>query len=145
MRAITLILVFVLLATPVSAGTKVCTTGMVTLGLCRSTANVAICLDVSTVDPDTTGPLLAPSVLVLDAFTVLENWQSPAPCSSEMVGSGICTVGQVGALVPITRVQFTDMKIRQFVLRKVRQYLKQQQITAAQVAADAASDPDIGN
>jgi hypothetical protein len=145
MRSLSLVVLLILLASPALAGTKACTATMVSLGICRSTANVAICLDASTVDPDAGGPLLAPSALVLDAFTTLENYQTPAPCSSEMVGSGICTIGQIGTLVPITRIQFTDMKVRQFVLATVRRYLKAQGVTAAQVAADSASDPDIGN
>ena len=134
----------ILLASPALAGTKACTAAMVTAGICRATSDVAVCVSVSTVDPDTTGPLLAPSALVLDAFTFFDNYQTPAPCSLEMVGSLICTSGQIGALVPITRVQFTDMKVRQFVLGTVRRYLKQQQVAAAQVSADAAADPDIG-
>jgi hypothetical protein len=146
MRILNLLAFLLLLvASPALAGTKACTAAMVTAGICRTTADVAVCVSVSTVDPDTAGPLLAPSALVLDAFTSLENWQTPAPCSPEMVGSGICTSGQIGTLVPITRVQFTDMKVRQFVLGTVRRYLKAQGVTAAQVAADLASDPDIGN
>lgn len=134
----------IFLSFPSFAGTRACNAAMVTAGICRSTSDVAVCVSVSAVDPDVTGPLLAPSALVLDAFTSLENYQTPAPCSPEMVGSGICTSGQIGTLVPITRVQFTDMKVRQFVLGTVRRYLKQQQVTAAQVSADAAADPDIG-
>jgi len=117
---------------------------MVTLGICRATSDVAICVAASTIDPDNTGPILAPSALVVEAFALLENWQSPTPCTSEMVGSAICTAGQIGTLVPITKAQFVDMRVRQFILQKVRLYLKQQQVTAAQVAADAAADPDIG-
>lgn len=135
----------IFLSSPSFAGTRTCNAAMVTAGICRTTSDVAVCVSVGTVDPDAAGPLLAPSVLVLDAFTFFDNYQTPAPCSPEMVGSGICTSGQIGTLVPVTRVQFTDMKIRQFVLLTVRRYLKQQQVTAAQVSADTATDPDIGN
>lgn len=144
MRVLIASLVLVLFAVPAFAGTRACNAAMVTAGICRATSDVAVCVAVSTIDPDTTGPLLAPSVLVLDAFTTLGNYQSPTPCSAEMVGSNICTAGQIGTLVLITRAQFVDMQVRQFVLSTVRRYLKQQQVAAAQVSADAASDPDIG-
>lgn len=138
--------VLVAFAAPSSAGTRSCTSAMVSpLNICRTTTDVAYCLAIGTVDPDAGGPLQAPSALVADAFATLDNWQTPAACTAEMVTAGICTSGQVGTLVPITKAQFADLRVRAFIMGKIRTYLKQQQITAAAAAADAAADPDIGN
>lgn len=127
-----------------SAGTRSCTTSRVTLNICRSTSDVAYCLAIGTADPDGAGPLQAPSALVADAFASLGNWQSPAPCTAEMVAASICSSGQIGTSVAITKAQFADLQVRGFVMGTVRRYLKQQQIAAAQAAADAAADPDLG-
>lgn len=134
-----------LCALAAEAGTRSCTSSMVSLGICRTTTDVAYCLAIGTVDPDGAGAQLAPSALVADAFASLNNWQSPSACTSEMVVAGVCSAGQIGALVPITKAQFADLQIRAYVMGTVRRYRKQQQVTAAQAAADAASDPDIGN
>lgn len=128
----------------VVAGTRSCTSGMVTLGICRATSDVAYCLPISTLDPDGAGAQQAPSTLVADAFASTYNWQTPAACTSDMVTAGICTNPQLGTLVPITKAQFGDLQVRAFVMRTIRQYLKNQQVLAAQAAADQASDPDIG-
>ena len=144
-KAATSCVISIFLCSPCFAGTRSCTSAMVNLGICRTTADVALCLAVGTVDPDAGGPLLPPSTIIAEAFAALDNWQSPAPCSSEMVVAGICSAGQVSTLVPVTKAQFVDLRVRAFVLEKIRRYLKQQGVTAAQVAADAAADPDIGN
>lgn len=134
-----------LFAVPGSAGTRSCTAGMLTLNICRATSDVVYCLPISTVDPDAGGSLQAPSALVADAFASIGNWQSPAACTAQMVSASICSQGQLGSLVPITKVQFADLQVRAFVMSTVRRYLAQQQLNAAQAAADSAADPDIGN
>lgn len=138
-------LILVLASVAAFAGTRSCTTSMVTLNICRSTSDVAYCLAIGTVDPDGAGPQQAPSALVADAFASLGNWQSPAPCTAEMVTAGICSAGQIGTSVAITKAQFADLQVRGYVMGIVRRYLKQQQVVAAQAAADAAADPDMGN
>ena len=143
-KSVVILCVLVFSATFLHAGTRSCTAGMVTLNICRSTSDVAYTLSIGTADPDGAGPQLAPSVLVGDAFASLYNWQTPSACTPEMVSVGICTSGQIGTLVAITKAQFADLRIRAFIVETVRRYQKQQQVTAAQVAADAASDPDIG-
>lgn len=138
-----LFLLFMLMS-PAWAGTRSCTTAMVNLNICRTTADVAYCLAIGTADPDGAGPLQAPSTLVADAFASLGNWQSPAPCTAEIVAAGICSSGQIGTSVAITKAQFADLQIRDYVMTTVRRYLKQQKMAAAQAAADAAVDPDFG-
>lgn len=145
--AFIIILTTLMVAFPssLSAGTRSCTSGMVTLNICRSTSDVAYTLAIGTVDPDGAGPQVAPSTLIPDAFASLYNWQSPAACTQDMVTAGICASSQLGVLVPITKAQFADLQVRAFIVSTIRRYLKQQQVTAAQVAADAAADPDLGN
>jgi hypothetical protein len=138
------LVVLVIAPVLVFAGTRGCTSGMVTLGICRTTADVAYSLAIGTVDPDGAGPLQAPHLLLADAFASLYNWQSPAACTTEMVSAGICTVGQIGALVAITKAQFADLQVRAYVLSVLRRYRRQQQITAAESAADAEANPDLG-
>lgn len=134
-----------MMAAPTLAGTRSCTSGMVTLNICRTTTDVAYCLPFGTVDPDGSGPLVAPSQLVLDAFATTGNYQSPAACTGEMVTAGICTSGQLGTQVAITKVQFTDLQIRAYVLSVVRRYRVQQAVAAAQTSVEAVADPDVGN
>lgn len=144
--AIALILVALLGgAGSLSAGTRSCTSAMVSpLGICRTTTDLAYCLAIGTVDPDAAGPLQAPHLLLSDAFAGVYNWQSPAACSVEMVAAGICTGGQIGALVAISKAQFADLQVRAFVLSVLRRYRRQQQIATAASAADAEADPDLG-
>jgi hypothetical protein len=146
MKQRVIVLIFVVLFVPLFtfAGTRNCTSGMVTLGICRATSDVAYCLPISTLDPDGAGAQQSPSSLVADAFASTYNWQTPTACVQEMVTAGICNAGQLGTLVPITKAQFGDLQVRAFVMRTVRQYLRNQQVLAAQAAADQASDPDIG-
>lgn len=132
------------ISSPIFAGTRSCTSQMVTLNICRSTSDVAYCLAVGTVDPDGAGPLLPPSTTLADAFATTYNWQTPAPCSSNMVSAGICTSGQIGALVPITKAQFADLQVRAFIKDVMRRYLKQKALETAAAASDAQADPDIG-
>lgn len=134
-----------LISNVVSAGTRSCTTSMVTLNICRSTSDVAYCLPIGTVDPDGAGPLLPPSTNLADAFASIYNWQTPTPCTSVMVSAGICTAPQLGTLVPITKAQFADIQVRAYVLDVMKRYNKQKAIDAAATSADAVADPDIGN
>lgn len=127
-----------------SAGTRSCTSSMVSLGICRSTSDVAYCLPIGTSDPDGAGPLLPPSTTVADAFASLYNWQSPAPCTADMVAAGICTSGQIGTSVAVTKAQFADMQVRSYVRDVVRRYLKQQALAAAAASSDSQADPDLG-
>lgn len=129
---------------PASAGTRSCTSGMVTLNICRSTTDVAYCLAIGTVDPDAAGPLLAPSATIADAFAALYGWQTPAPCTQDMVAAGICSSGQIGVAVPVTKAQFADLQVRGFIRDTVRRYLRQQAIAAAAASSDAIADPDLG-
>lgn len=129
----------------VLAGTRSCTSSMVTLNICRSTADVAYCLAIGTADPDGSGPLLPPSTTIADAFAALYNYQSPAVCTQDMVAAGICTAPQIGTLVSITKAQFADLQVRSFVRDTVRRYLKQQALAATAASSDAQADPDIGN
>lgn len=133
-----------LCAVPASAGTRSCTSTMVSLNICRSTADVAYCLAIGTVDPDAGGPLVAPSTEVLDAFASQYGWASPALCTQDMVTAGICTSGQLGASVTVTKAQFADMQVRFFVRDVVRRHRRSQAINSAAVAADALADPDLG-
>lgn len=144
-RAGLLIAAFLLLIpATLTAGTRSCTAGMVTLGICRTTADVAYCLPIGTVDPDGGGPLLAPSATIADAFASLYNWQSPAPCTQDMISAGICSSGQIGTLVAVTRAQFADMQVKLFIRDTMRRYLKQQAVSSAAASSDALADPDLG-
>lgn len=146
MRALlTLAILALLMPVAAVAGTRSCTSQMVTLNICRSTSDVAYCLPIGTADPDGAGPLLAPSATLADAFAALYNWQTPAACTADMVSAGICTTPQIGSLVAITKAQFADLQVRAFVRDVMRRYLKQKGVDAAAAAADAAADPDIGN
>lgn len=133
-----------LMALPSWAGTRACTNAFVTASLCRATSDVLYSLPISTVDPDGAGALQAPSALIADAFAALGNWQSPTPCTSSMVGAGICTSLQLGQSVAVTKAQFVDLQVRQFVLETVRRYRVQQAAAAASSAAGSTSDPDVG-
>lgn len=132
------------LAAPLSAGTRSCTSAMVSLNICRSTTDVAYCLAIGTVDPDAAGPRLPPSTTVADAFAAIYGWQSPALCVQDMVAAGICTPGQLGTSVTVTKGQFADMQVRSFVRDTVRRYLLQQAVAAAAASSNAVADPDLG-
>ena len=134
-----------LAASPVLGGTRSCTAGMVTLGICRTTADVAYCLPIGTVDPDGAGPLAAPSQLILDAFATVGNYQSPSACTAEMVTAGICTGPQVGTLVTVTKAQFADLMVRRYILEVIKRYRTKLNLDAAQASSDAEAAPDIGN
>jgi hypothetical protein len=136
---------FIIAAAPLSAGTRSCTSSMVSLNICRTTSDVAYCLPIGTTDPDGAGPRLAPSTLLADAFAWAGNWQTPAACSPEMVDAGVCTVGQLGTLVPITKAQFADLQVRAFVMQTLDRYKDHQKHAAAQAEADAEPAPDVGN
>lgn len=138
------ILLAIAVAAPASAITRSCTAGMVTLGLCRSTGDAVSCVSANTADPDAAGPRLAPSVLILDAFANLDNWQPTAACEASMVPVGICTTPQIGTFVPVTRVQFLDWRLRLFFLDKIATY--QARLRDAAKAAEGAAEPlpDIG-
>lgn len=139
------IVLLLLTAGALLAGTRSCTTSMVTLNICRSTNDVAYCLPISTIDPDAGGPLVPPSSLIPDAFAAVYNYQSPTACTAEMVAAGICTSGQLGTQVAITKAQFSDLQVRAFVLSVVRRYRVQQAVAAAQSSAQSTADPDLGN
>jgi len=144
--AIITVVLLTLLVTPSAfAVTRSCTAGMVTLNICRSTSDVAYCLAIGTSDPDGIGPLLAPSQLLQDAFAVVGNYQTPAACTSEMVTGGVCSSGQIGTLVAITKAQFADIAVRRYVMETIRRYRAKLVLDAAQVATDTESAPDIGN
>ena len=145
MKRILVVVGVIIISSPLYAGTRSCTTSMVTLNICRSTADVAYCLAIGTVDPDASGPLLPPSTTIADAFALLYNYQSTAACTQDMVAAGICTSGQLGTSVAVTKAQFADLQVRMFIKNTMRRYLKQQSIDAAAIAADAQADPDIGN
>lgn len=138
------LLLAVVFAAPATSGTRSCTSSMVSLNICRSTADVAYCLAIGTVDPDAGGPLLPPSTTLADAFATIYNWQTPSPCTADMVAAGICNAGQIGTSVPITKAQFADLQVRNYVKEVMRRYLRQKAIEAAAVSAEAQADPDIG-
>ena len=121
---------------PASAGTRPCTTALVTAGICRSTTDILYTLSISSA--------AAPQVQA--AISGLYGYQTPTPCTTDMVAVGVCTVGQLGAPVAITRAQFVDVTIRSWLLRSVviRWNLQVAQ-DAATASALAAADPDIGN
>lgn len=143
-KILAMIVFLSLFSSSLSAGTRSCTSSMVSLNICRSTSDVAYCLAIGTVDPDAGGPLLPPSTTIADAFASLYNWQNPAACTQDMVAAGICSSGQIGTLVPITKAQFADLQVRSFVKDVMRRYLKKLAIDAAAVSADSTADPDIG-
>lgn len=133
------------LATPSFAITRGCTSSMVTLGICRATTDAAICLAVSTVDPDGAGSRLAPSALALDAFAALYGWAASMTCTQEMVDATICVSGQLGTAVAVTKTQFADMIVRRWVLAQLKAYRQQQEHAAAQAVVDTEAAPDVGN
>lgn len=143
-RSLEAFLILALIALPASAGTRSCTSSMVSLNICRTTSDVAYCLAIGTVDPDAGGPLLPPSTTLADAFATVYNWQTPAPCNVDMIAAGICSAGQTGTLVPITKAQFADLQVRAYVREVMRRYLRQRAIEAAAISADTQPDPDIG-
>lgn len=143
-RSILISISLLFLAVPSLAGTRSCTSSMVSLNICRTTSDVAYCLAIGTVDPDAGGPLLPPSTTLADAFATIYNWQTPAPCNADMIAAGICSAGQTGTLVPITKAQFADLQVRAYVREVMRRYLRQKAIEAAAISADAQADPDIG-
>lgn len=132
-------------APPVIAGTRSCTASMVSLNICRATTDVAYCLPISTIDPDNGGPKLAPTQLVQDAFASLHGWASPTSCIQEMVDIGVCSAGQLGTSVGITKAQFADMIVRRFVLAQIKQYRQQQEVAASLSIVAAEAAPNIGN
>lgn len=128
------------------AGTRSCTSSMVSpLNICPSTSYVAYCLPISTVDPDAAGPREAPTTLVVNAFAALGNWQSPTSCTADMMAAAICTSGQLGQLVPITKAQFADLQVRAYVIQTVTRYIHLVKQAEAEAAANAEPTPDIGN
>jgi hypothetical protein len=131
-----LILISLAVAAPLAAGTRACTTALVTAGICRSTSDVLYSLSISAV--------AAPQVQA--AIVGLYGYQSPAPCTPDFVAVGICTAGQLGSSVAVTKGQFVDATIRSWLLRSVviRWNLQVAQ-DAATASALAAADPDIGN
>lgn len=138
-------------AIPASAGTRTCNATLVAQNTCRvTTGEVLYFLPISTVDPDSAGPLLAPSALIVDAFAAQANWTGTAICTNgsgsgpNMVAAGICTQGQVGALVPITKAQNSDLQIREYILSVVRWYRVREAVAAAEAAAKATAAPDVG-
>lgn len=135
----------VAIAAPSFAVTRSCTTAMVTLNICRSTSDVALCLPVSTVDPDGAGARLAPSVLAQDAFAALYGWTANMTCTAEMVSAAICTAPQLGTAVAVTKAQFTDMIVKRWVLAQLKAYRQQQEQTTATATVEAEAVPDIGN
>lgn len=137
-------LLFLLLSVPVLAGTRSCTSSMVSLNICRSTSDVAYCLAIGTTDPDAGGPLLPPSTTIADAFASLYGWQNPAICTQDTVAAGICNSGQLGTSVSVTKAQFADLQVRSFIRDTVRRYLRQQARAAADASSDAQADPDLG-
>lgn len=144
-----IVVIFILLlsaANLVSAGTRSCTSSMVSpLNICPSTSYVAYCLPISTIDPDAAGPREAPTTLVVNAFAALGNWQSPTSCTADMVAAAICTPGQLGQLVPITKAQFADLQVRAYVMQTVTRYIHLVKQAEAEAAANAEPTPDIGN
>lgn len=143
---IVLLTVTMLIMSSVSsyAGTRSCTSSMVSLNICRTTQDVAYCLAIGTTDPDGAGPLLPASTTLADAFASLYNWQTPAACTQDMVTAGICSSGQIGTLVHITKAQFADLQVRAYLKDVIRRYLRQKAIEAAAVSADTSADPDLG-
>lgn len=137
-------LVGMAVSAPVSAGTRSCTSSMVSLNICRSTSDVAYCLAIGTTDPDAGGPLLPPSTEILDAFASQYGWVSPTACTQEMVSAGICNSGQLGTSVAVTKAQFADMQVRFFVRDVVRRHRRTQAINSAAAAVEAQTDPDLG-
>lgn len=134
-----------LAAGPASAISRGCTSAMVTLGLCRTTSDAVMCLAVSTVDPDNGGPKLAPSLLASTAISDNNGWTANMTCTQEMVSVAICNSGQLGLPVPVTRVQFSDMMVRRWVLNQIAVYRSRQEHAAAQVTVDIETPPDVGN
>jgi hypothetical protein len=136
MKKTLLALALVLVAAPALAGTRTCTTALVTAGICRSTTDVLYTLSISAA--------AAPQVQA--AIVGLYGYQTPAPCTPDFVAVGVCSSGQLGTSVAITKAQFVDVTIRSWLLRSVviRWNLQVAQ-DAATATALAAADPDIGN
>lgn len=143
--AASLALVIAFATLPLDAGTRACNATLVAQTVCRQNSDVVYALSIATTDPDGAGPRLAPHTLIQEAFAAVDGWVTPTPCVQVMVDAGICTAPQLGTPVAVTKAQFADMRVRQFVLSKVRQYIEQQQHAAAQATANAEPNPDLGN
>src|SRR3954462_3273599 len=89
-----------ILAAPAFAGTRACTTALVTAGICRSTNDILYTLSISS--------SAAPQVQA--AIVGLFGYQTPAPCTPDMVSVGVCSSGQIGTSVAITKGQFVDVQ-----------------------------------
>lgn len=144
-RTLGLLLLAFVATMPARAITRGCTSAMVSLGLCRTTSDAVMCIAVSTVDPDNGGPRLAPSVIALDAIAGIYDYRTPTSCTQEMVNASICSAGQLGTSVAVTKAQFADMIHRRWVLEQIKQYRRLQERTAADVTVETEPAPDVGN
>jgi hypothetical protein len=145
MKTIAAALLLLLGALPSAAGTRSCTNSMVTAGICPATSWVAYCISIDTADPDGAGPLLAPTALVQAAFANVYGWTATMTCTADMVAAGTCSAGALGTVVSVTQPQFVDFKIRTYILGTVRRFNAVQAMAAAEAAATAQADPNLGN
>jgi hypothetical protein len=117
------------------AGTRACTSQLVTAGLCRVTTNRLMSWDAP--------PAIATELA--DAIAAQEGWSASMTCSSAFVSAGICSAGQVGTAVAVTKAQFADYVLRREIQQRIRRYREQSAFTSALVTAGAATEPDISN
>lgn len=134
MRRLALLLLCLALPASASAGTVNCNSTMVSGGLCRSTGNKLVGYDM---------PAAVASDLA-DALASLKGYASPTTCTSQLVTAGVCTSGQIGSMVPITKAQFADFMLRRILISIIREYKDQQAADAARATTQAAADPDVG-
>jgi hypothetical protein len=66
-------------------------------------------------------------------------------CNAEMVTATICTSGQLGTAVTVTKAQFADMIVRRWVTEAIKRYRQQQEQATAAATVAAEPEPDVGN
>ena len=140
-RLLLTVLAGALVATAASAGSKACTAGMVSAGVCRTTAERVIYLSVHQDHVQD----------VVDALADEAGWVSQVTCTQALVDLGQCLVGQLGQLVanPITKVQAADAQFRFRLINLVRSYKAESvHATAEQTRQSglaAIVDPNVGD
>ena len=139
------VLIVLLAAAPLSAGTRLCNATLVSQNVCRVNSDALYSLSISTTDPDGAGPKQAPSVLLQDAFAALYGWSANMTCTPEMVTATICNSGQLGTPVAITKAQFADMLVRRYIMNELKRYREQQEHAVAQETVNTETPPDVGN
>ena len=130
-----------LLSAPVLAGSKACTAGMVTSGICRTQQERVIYLSIHQDHLND----------VVDALAAEAGWEATVACTQALVDLGGCTSGQIGEQVanPITKVQAADLQFRTRLINLVRSYKAETVHANAEATRQSGlsgiTDPNIGD